>query len=643
MIPGGILRAFLAATVAAALTACFEGGGTGSGTETESAFGVVRNQNGSPAVAARVTLRPFDYLTDTSVILEENLQLRDTVTDANGHFGFDSLPAGIYRLEFRDNAGMGSSREFTVDERDHLELTDETLAPLGSIAGTALLDSASRQQKVYVQVFGLERLIAADSATGKFNLPDMPRGTYKLRFLSPQPVFMSASQEGVGVEAGRATTISAPVLLQGDPKFTFSIKAGALEIAGIDPSSPVLFDNERWDNGIDNEYVWSRASAGVINLKGNIVTNDGRKGDTSSVDEQMAKCLAELRLANLGGIRGIPPPVAGSRFLLTQPSGIPIEHMAAERSDGSDLIVAEAEKASVEHPLIVVVGGPPTTVANAYLTKPSIAPKMIVMCVFSFGVNGADNLATYIVSKRCRCIHWGRIYFWQGKLDMANLSLLPKSWMGQRMAGFLLSPSNKDKRPLGDIAPIAYMLRHSLWTSAAQARIVPPIAVTPASNFAFDFLDIPQDANDFPGIEKDFFAAMAEPASYRPQAVPGSLQAESYIDVSGAKLSAVDGAAKIDTAYGYDAVSFNQDNWCDYSVTATAASYNAVFRYRSPQGAKFNIGPAGTPLATVDLPTSSGWTDARASFAVSVEGPAKWRVTAIKGSFDLDSISLAIP
>jgi hypothetical protein len=640
-----LLRLIFVGLAAVVLFGCIFGG-TGGGTETESAVGFIYKEDGSPAVAARVVLRPSDYLSDTSSVVQEDLQLRETTTNSQGRFAFDTLPPGQFRIEAVDGAGKALSREFTLGEKDHLKLGSETLLPVGSISGNVLLDTSVRSQKVFVQVYGLERLITVDSLTGKFTLPDMPAGWYDLRFLSLKPVLMSAKKERVRVDEGRATVIDTPITLQSDPKLTFSINAGALEITGLGASNPVIFDNERWDNGVDDEYLWSLASAGRADLIGNIVTNGAKAGGTSTVDDQMAKCAGEIKVARMAGMAGIPMPVAGSRHVLAQPKSTLIDDMLPDRTDGSDLIVAAADSASPENPLIVIVGGPPTTVANAYLTKPSIASKMIVICILGFHINAEDSLATYIVSKRCRTIHWGRGYSWNnyaGKTDPANLSLLPNNWMGQRMRAYF--QVFKDKLPLGDLAPAAYMINHSLWKSATQARIAFPLTVTPGSNLAFDFLDIPVEANDWAGFEKEFFSALSNPLAYRPQTLPGTLEAESFSNLSGARIGVTDSAAlKADSNYAFNAVAgIGPGAWCDYSVFAPAGAYNAVVAYRSREGAKLTLGPAGAPLAEIVLPPSSAWTTATAPLTVAAGGNATWRVTASSGSFDLDRIDLAVP
>lgn len=647
MIGRSLLRSVLFGLAASALWGCFESGG-GTGTETESAFGEIKNQDGSPAVGARVILRPDDYVTDSSVAFEENLSLREAVTDREGRFGFDTLHAGAFRIEVADDHGKGMSRRFTLDEEDHLELSPGILVPTGAITGTVVLDSLTRSQRIYVQVYGMERLVVADSATGKFTVPDMPPGYYRMRFVGPKAPVVTAILENVVVEEGQSTQLPAPVALQGDTKMTFSVGPNSLTITGLGDNPRVIFDNEKWDNGVDDEYVWSRASAGLITLRGNIVTNGARVASNSMVDDQMAKCLGELKLAQLAGMDGIPAPVAGSRRVLIN-SGT-FESAIYERSPGSDLIVAEAKAPGVTpaNPLVVVVGGPATTVANAYLSDTTIADNIIVMPVLQYNINTQDPFSTYIVTKKMRCVHWGWNYSWTKGVetaDSASIALLPGNWMGQQVRAYLVAEKAKvstlGKITLGDLAPVAYLVNHSLWKSAAQARIAYPLQSGPASSLAFDFLDIPVDANDWAGYKAEFFGALKAQngATYHARPVPGALQAEGFFDAPGTRLLfTTPPVTSTDSAYGFAAVTIDQNKWCDYLVDAAPGAYTATFHYRAPQGATLTIGPAGAPLATVALPAASDWRDAADSLAVKEGGKTTWRIIATQGSVDLDSL-----
>lgn len=69
-----------------------------------------------------------------------------------------------------------------------------------------------------------------------------------------------------------------------------------------------------------------------------------------------------------------------------------IGNTVATATPGSDLIIAEARLASPEKPLVIVSGGPLTTVASALLLAPEIADRIVVfnILVSHFGYNGMD-------------------------------------------------------------------------------------------------------------------------------------------------------------------------------------------------------------------------------------------------------------
>ena len=101
------------------------------------------------------------------------------------------------------------------------------------------------------------------------------------------------------------------------------------------------------------------------------------KGYTYQLKQGMADCQKLLSAARASGLRNIPDPVAGSDEALRKPASGKIEDTVFKPSPASDLIVAEAKKATPQKPLLVFAGGPCTTGATAYLTDPTIVDRMI--------------------------------------------------------------------------------------------------------------------------------------------------------------------------------------------------------------------------------------------------------------------------
>lgn len=621
--------AWMAVLAAACLGACEFLAGKGGGTETESKVvaGRVVDATGHPSVATRVILRPDDYLADpVSPVVSRRIQ--ETVTDAQGRFALRELPAGAYRVEFAGTGSEGSIRDFSLArDSQGLVLPVDTLKPWGSIAGSFAPDSEAQLSR-FVQVYGMERLVKADRA-GAFVLGDMPEGRHDIRCSSLQPFRREAVRRGVEALPGEQTTLD-PVTLAKEAKLAFSIDSAGLHIEGLDSANPVIMDNERWDNGIENEYLWAKASLGALNLKGNIVTIDLRAG-WNTVAEQTRRGEEEVADAKRAGLTGIPGMTPGAAARLSPAGSGRLENIAPQPSAGSDLIVAEARLATPEKPLLVVVGGPLTTVAQAWLTDPSIASRMVVVGIFSYSIQPqADSLAMYLVAKKCRFLHWGRNYSWSGALDAPRLSDIPLSRMGERVRTFLAASPNQQS--FGDLAPMAFLFRRGLWRKADMVKVTSTLEVQPASDITFDFLDVPPAANDWALYGEEFFSTLSNPRAYHAAVLPGRLPAEAMIGMAGV------GRIAVDSSVGAAGSAFGAGNWADYKVSvAQAGDYRLTLRYRSTGGARLSIGmPGQGSPAEITLPASAAWNDATLDALPLQAGTYVLRLSGVSGSCNLD-------
>lgn len=602
--------------------------GKGGGTETESnvVAGRAVNEDGSSAILARVTVRPADYLQDLVSTDAVSKRIRDTVTDASGHFSLDSLPAGEYRIEIAGSEARGAIRDFALAlDGEGLALDADTLKARGSVRGSFAPDSEAQLTR-FVQVFGMERMVIADRA-GEFILYNLPEGVYDIRCSSLQPFRRDAVLRGIEVRSGE--TIEIPtVKLEREAKLGFTVDSVGLKIEGLDSDNPVVLDNERWDNGVENEYIWAKASLGTLDLRGNIVTNDFNAG-VRTLTPQLAAGSEELRLARLAGLEGIPDLVAGAAERLRLPASGRLEDIEPLPSAGSDLIVAEARKATPEKPLLVVAGGPLTTVAQAYLTDPSIAPRMVVAGIFSYSIQAKDSIANYLVAKKCRFVQWGRTYSWDGKADTTRLREIPPSRMGENLQGYL--SANTGKLPFGDLAPVAYLFNRGLWKTAQMVKVSSVLEVQAASNISFDFLDIPASANDWLAYNPEFFATLSDPAAYHPKPVPGSLEAEGYIGRSG--ISGI----PYDSAAGSAGITIPAGAYAEYRIEAgSAGRYGVAIRYRCGAGGRLSIGLADQPaLSETDLPATIPWREMPVDSVSLPAGTSILRLTSAAGKIDL--------
>lgn len=211
-----------------------------------------------------------------------------------------------------------------------------------------------------------------------------------------------------------------------------SIVDGGLAIAGVSPDCPMIYDNDFWTDVPDAAFIWAKASLGDCKLKGNIITRctfGWEKGYTCQMRQQIDECEKLLKLARASGLEHIPEPILGSEEALQKPANARVEETIFKRTAGSDLIVAEARKATKDRPLLVFVGGSCTTVACAYLTDPSIVETMIVFQIDGGAYNGSDGWAWEIAKTRCRFANWAKGYFWEhvSKWDAEPFKASPRT------------------------------------------------------------------------------------------------------------------------------------------------------------------------------------------------------------------------
>jgi hypothetical protein len=202
-------------------------------------------------------------------------------------------------------------------------------------------------------------------------------------------------------------------------RFTHAYEPGVVLFAGIglainvatkttitlpyDNKNPIVYDNDEVIDVYTDDYLMALASAGEIDLRGMI---------TSSFDEKKKKDrVMGVRYARAAGFRHIPDPTAGAKGL-ERPSSGRIEDTKPLGSPGSHVIVNEAKKAQPENPLVVIMGGPLTVVADAYLLDQSVAENLIVAWLGGTmtdmaDYNGwADPWAAYIVLQRLKLVQF---------------------------------------------------------------------------------------------------------------------------------------------------------------------------------------------------------------------------------------------
>jgi hypothetical protein len=152
----------------------------------------------------------------------------------------------------------------------------------------------------------------------------------------------------------------------------------------VDASNPMIYMNDLSTDNFCDEIMLALASKGEIDLRGYIESYPGQTW-ISEEEYQTRKesfVTAHRRARNLavdsGADPDLPPAELGLFERHTQPSsGNPLD-AEVKGSAGTDRIIAEANAASPENPLVVTNGGDLCTLADALLKDPSIADSIVV-------------------------------------------------------------------------------------------------------------------------------------------------------------------------------------------------------------------------------------------------------------------------
>jgi hypothetical protein len=302
-----------------------------------------------------------------------------------------------------------------------------------------------------------------------------------------------------------------------------SIEDGMVRLEGVGPDNPIIYDNDWWFDVFDNNYLWAQASLGKAKLRGNIVSRDmwdWQKGYHYSFEQSWKDAENALKLARESGLQDIPDLTRGSDQVLVRPASGRIEDTVPHPTPGSRLIVAEAKRASPQKPLLVIAGGPQTTVANALLTNPEIASNLVAFnLTVTGGYNGKDGWSAYIVAMRARSVDWGGGVFWDkdSVFEPRHFDPLPDNPFTADMKRFIRTDLGRANQ-LGDGAPLVWLFEPKCWTGAEvrraefQGTTMRYGPVAPAEKG--DVLVIPKAQTDLRTCRQEFFRVMAAPGLF---------------------------------------------------------------------------------------------------------------------------------
>jgi hypothetical protein len=216
--------------------------------------------------------------------------------------------------------------------------------------------------------------------------------------------------------------------------------------------NPIIYDNDSHSDTYADEYLLALASAGEIDLRGLITSSPANlyvNRDTYELDAAGRDGI--LAKARRSGMRNVPSHVHGPSMVFAPPSSGQIEDTVPIDTPGSRLIVTEAQRTEPNRPLVVIMGGPLTVVADAYLLEPSIANKLIVAWLGGthdnmFDYNGwVDPWADYIVLQRLNLVQCpsGQA---EPRVPKSGLAALPdtelRQWMIDKQLPHVKQPGN---------------------------------------------------------------------------------------------------------------------------------------------------------------------------------------------------------
>lgn len=155
----------------------------GTGSEVEGRRGAIEGRavdsDGNSVAAASVRIRP-----DGFCALDDNFSRFDTVTDAEGIFHFDTLPADAYTIEINKNGKIGVLQHLSIGEYDSfpIVLPLVTLHPTGTITGRINLPFSDDTVRPVVALYNVDYLVKTP-ITQEFMFKGIPSGHYSLRII----------------------------------------------------------------------------------------------------------------------------------------------------------------------------------------------------------------------------------------------------------------------------------------------------------------------------------------------------------------------------------------------------------------------------------------------------------------------------
>ena len=190
--------------------------------------------------------------------------------------------------------------------------------------------------------------------------------------------------------------------------------------------NPVIYDNDVYDDVIDDEWMFVMASLGQLNLVGQVLTPVyAESWKFYWGDEWIATAREAMDRAREAGLdmRRIPEFKVGTEA--------PTEKEGERKdSEGARLYVELINKyyrKNPKLPVLINVGGQAATLASAYCIDPSIAEKCIVYYTDMGDYNGDYRWASELIARHFRVVNFGRPgAWWRSKLYQNEWNVFPR-------------------------------------------------------------------------------------------------------------------------------------------------------------------------------------------------------------------------
>lgn len=206
----------------------------------------------------------------------------------------------------------------------------------------------------------------------------------------------------------------------------------------VDERNPIIiFNDSQYDNW-QGEYALLMANHGGPELIG-IVVNTGT--NANNIDDNFADRQKLIAAAQKSGMRKIPPLIKSIGPALIRPKGGDLDATVPNGSEGANFILKESSRVALPYrPLVLVVGGRLTDVADAYLLDPTVTDRVVVVASLgSLTATGAvmgppngemDPWADSIVTARFRLVQISAYYDQTADVPASRLSDVPDNAFG---------------------------------------------------------------------------------------------------------------------------------------------------------------------------------------------------------------------